>query len=408
MQGLKLSAVLAARDWFYEYSLSLCAVLALASMLMPLLILQGVKDGIIASLREKLLSDPEVLIITPTGGGPEGSYTEAFIDSLRSIPGVRFAIGRTRDSATDVILRHGEQPELMVQMEPCAKGEPILGHYGLSNPRDGEQPEIVLSFRAAQKLGVKAGDTVETGLGRKTPQGKLEDATLTFRVAGVFPSTAAGGTFGFLPLTVLEDIQDYRDFIAVPRRGFTGNPRQEPARRYESFRLYAGDLDAVEGIAKALGEKHVEVRTKSREIANIRSLNEAISRIILLIACAVGAGFCAFTLSSVQGAVRRKDKMLGMLRLLGFSRRAIFIYPLAQTLLTACFGTLLAGMGYAAVSYAIDTLFAAQSGGASICRLGFINYLMATGIVLLLSLATAARAAVQAASTEPSSVIREM
>ena len=45
MQGLKLSAVLAARDWFYEYSLSLCAVLALASMLMPLLILQGVKDG---------------------------------------------------------------------------------------------------------------------------------------------------------------------------------------------------------------------------------------------------------------------------------------------------------------------------------------------------------------------------
>ncbi len=375
-------------------------------MLMPLLILQGVKDGIIASLREKLLSDPEVLIITPVGGGREGSYSASFIRSLQAIDGVRFAIGRTRDSSTDVILQHGDQPELMVQMEPCAEGEPVLERYGLPNPKDGSQPEIVLSLRAAQKLGVRQGDEIRAKLGRRTPQGKLEDTELPLRVAGVFPGTASG-TFGFLPLTVLEDIQDYRDSIAAPRRGFDGLPRTE-ARRYESFRLYARNLEAVEEISAALRQRDVETRTKSREIATIRALDAAISRIILLIACAVGAGFCAFTLSSVQGAVRRKDKMLGMLRLLGFSRHAIFIYPLTQTLLTACCGSLLAGSGYLAVSYAIDTLFAEQAGGYSICRLGLANYLLAAGIVILLSLLTAARASVQAATTEPSSVIREM
>ena len=164
----------------------------------------------------------------------------------------------------------------------------------------------------------------------------------------------------------------------------------------------------MEGLAAVLAERHVEARTKAREIAGIRQLSTAISRVILIISLAVGAGFAAFTLSSVQGAVRRKDKMLGMLRLLGFPRAALLLYPLAQTLLTACFGILAAGLLYLAVGLGIDRLFAEQSGGLTLCRLTPAEFAAAAALVLLLSALAAARASWQAANIEPSAVIREI
>ena len=410
LRKLALALDLARRDWLHEAALSLCAVLALASMLAPLLVLVGVRNGVVAGMREKLLEDPVVLVITPSGGGSEGSFSAAFIEELRGLPGARFVIGRTRDIAADVTLTSAAGATQSVQMEPCAPGEPVLEHYRLPAPNDGPEPELVLSAKAARKLGVAAGGELTAELGRRTPEGRLEATELTFRVSGVLPEAASNRHLGFLPLQVLQDIQDYRDSIAVPARGFAGRPRPEGEgeRRFASFRLYARDLDAVEGLAAALNERHVEARTKAREIAGIRQLSTAISRVILIISLAVGAGFAAFTLSSVQGAVRRKDKMLGMLRLLGFPRAALLLYPLAQTLLTAVFGILTAGLLYLAVGLGIDRLFAEQSGGLTLCRLGLAEFAQAAALVLLLSALAAARASWQAANIEPSAVIREI
>ena len=407
LNKVALSARLALTDWRYEAALSLCAVLALASMLAPLLVLQGVKNGVVESMREKLLQDPAVLVIMPAGSGSEGTFSPDFIEELRLLPGVRFAIGRTRDIATDISL-DSPTAHRSVQMEPCARGEPVLEHYRLAVPQDGKVPELVLSAKAAQVLGVQDGAMLSASLGRRTPEGRLESVVLEFRVSGVLPESASNRVLGFLPLQVLQDIQDYRDYLAAPDRGWTGNPRGEGERKFASFRLYAQDLDAVEGLAAALDARHVEARTRAREIAGIRELAGAISRVILIISLAVGTGFAAFTLSSVQGAVRRKDRMLGMLRLLGFSRVSLLCYPLAQTLCTAACGIVVAGALYLAVSLGIDSLFASQSGGLTLCRLSFLEILAAAGIVVLLSMLASARAAWQAASIEPSAVIREV
>lgn len=408
MSRIKLAIRLAARDWVYERLLSLCAVLALASMLTPLLVLQGVKNGVVESLREKLLEDPEVLIITPVGGGEKGSFSPQFIEEMRSFAGTKFVIGRIRDSATDMSLYSQNGVSLMVQMEPCAKGEPALEHYAMPTPQAGAAPELVLSRPAASKLGLQAGDTVEARLGRKTPHGNLESVVLPLKVVGILPLEASGRNIGFLPLSLLEDVQDYRDFIAVHARGYSGNPRGPEPRQYESFRLYANDLNSVEQLAARLNTLHVETRTKAREIASIRAIDASISSVILIIAAAVAAGFVAFTLSSVQANVRRKDKMLGMLRLLGFSQGALLSYPMTQTLLTGVCGSGLAGLLYCGVSYGIDSLFASQSGGVALCRLGLMQYSAAVGLVLVLSVLAALRASAQAARIEPSSVIREM
>ena len=49
---------MALRDYWHERALSLCAVLALATVLAPLLILFGVRNGVISNLQERLLQDP--------------------------------------------------------------------------------------------------------------------------------------------------------------------------------------------------------------------------------------------------------------------------------------------------------------------------------------------------------------
>ena len=93
---LFLSLCLALRDWLHERSLSFCGVLALASMLAPLLVLHGVHMGVIERLRENLMRDPAVLVLIPSGGSGAG-FEEDFIRKVSEQPGCRFCIGRTRD-----------------------------------------------------------------------------------------------------------------------------------------------------------------------------------------------------------------------------------------------------------------------------------------------------------------------
>lgn len=396
---------LAACDWAYERSLTLCAVLALASMLTPMLVLLGIKNGVITTMRERLLADPGVLIITPKSDA--GRFSPEFIEKLRALPGARFAIGRTRETSTDMTVRNAAgQTSATLAMEPAAPGEPVLEHYGIAAPRDGQEPEIVLSAPAARALQVEPGGKLTARLGRRTPQGRLESVELTLRVAGILPADAADRRMGFVPLAVLEDTERYRDYIAVPGRGFSGEPAQAPPE-YASFRLYAASLERVEDLAGALEGMHIEVITRAREIAAIRMLEKATGQVIAIISAAVGAGFLAFTISSVQGAVTRKRKMLGMLRLLGFSRGALMLYPLTQTLLTATAGFFLSLALYWGVSQGIAHAFASQ-GGALACSLSLKDALAAGGCVYALSILACLRAARAAASIEPSAVIREV
>ncbi len=407
LKKLGLALRLAARDWRFERSLTLCAILALASMLTPLLVLQGLKNGVIEGMRQRLLQDPTVLIITPKSDG--GRFSARTVADLGRLPGAAFAIGRTRETATDITLAAGENGDgksASLSLEPSAPGEPVLAHHGIPAPADGARPELVLSAPAARALGAAPGDLLLARLGRRPPDGRLESARLVFRVTAVLPETAADRRMAFAPLATLRDLEDYRDYLEVPGRGFTGEPRAGE-REYASFRLYARDLDAVESLAAALEARHIETRTRSREIAAIRLLESSINQVILIISLAVGAGFAAFTLSSVQGAVERKRRMLGMLRLLGFPHAALMLYPMAQSLLTSLCGLGLSCLVSAAVSLGIARAFA-HEGGAIACRLGPMDVACAAAAVVALSLLSTARAARAAAAVEPSIVIREV
>lgn len=403
MSQILQALVLSWKDWKHERLLSLCAVLALASMLAPLLVLQGLKNGVTEGMRERLLRDPTTLIITPKSDA--GSFTDEFIQELSQLPGANFAIGRTRATATDVTLENTEAGKrATIAFEPALEGEPVLARYGVPAPADGSMPDLVLSAPAAGALRCKAGGQLTAKLGRRTPDGKLESLIMKFRVIALLPPSAAERKIAFAPLSLLEDMEDYRDFIAVPRRGLTGE-QAKGKRSYASFRLYARELEDVEKLAAHLEQARIEVTTRSRDIAAIRSLESAINQVILIISIAVGAGFTAFMLSSSEGSIRRKRRMLGMLRLLGFRRMPLMCYPLCQSLLTAACGFALSLGIYFCVALVITRAFADRGGLA--CSLGLADVSFAVLVVVLIAIISSAAAAWQAATLEPSMVIRE-
>lgn len=393
---------LAWSDWKFETLLSLCAVLALASMLSPILILQGLKNGVTQGMRERLLEDPATLVITPKSDA--GQYDAAFIGELAKLPGATYAVGRTRATAADLTFSN-EGLRASIALEPSTPGEPLLTKYRMPIPADGDVPEIVLSTPVAKSLNAKVGTVISANLARRTLEGRLESVPLEAKVAGILPPAAADRKMGFIPLALLEDMENYRDNIDVPGRNLPGVNPPRP-RFYSSFRLYAKTLDDVSRLEEILAFKKIEVMTRSRDIAAIKSLEGAINQIILIISIAVGAGFIAFMLSSAEGAARRKKRMVGMLRLLGFRRIPLMLYPIAQSFLTTVFGFLLSLLLYRGVAEAIARSFA-QKGGF-MCVLSPLECICAFLAVLCLSWCASLHAAWHMGGLEPSMVIREV
>ena len=92
---------LSLRDYLHERLLSACAVLGLAAVLAPLLILFGVKFGVVETLTERLRSDPATLEISPVGSG---HFSAADMERWRDDGRVAFVMPRTRTLAATVEL----------------------------------------------------------------------------------------------------------------------------------------------------------------------------------------------------------------------------------------------------------------------------------------------------------------
>lgn len=404
---LRQAARLAWRDWLHEFGLSFCAVLALASILSPLLILHGVHMGVVERLRANLMRDPAVLVIVPQGSGVAG-YDELFLEKIRALPGIRYVIGRTRDVAAEIEATSKAGKRLTLFLDATSEGDPLLDNFAAKLPRSSKgQLEIVLSASAAKKLAVQPGDQIETALARRQKSGRLMRLPLKFLVVSVLPPVAHGNDIGLVDMETLVAIQDFRDGLQSDLLGNEGENNLLPERRLAAFRAYANGLDAVEDIEKWFLSQDIKVSTRGRDIAAIRKIDSTLGAVIMLIAGAGITGFFAFIASSSEASVRRKWKQMGMLRLSGFSRSSILAFPLAQTLITGVSGCLLAFGVYGFVAACIDFMFASETGGESICSLSAAFLLRAFLGVQIIALLASGRAALRAAKISPASVIRE-
>lgn len=396
-----LIAGLAWQDYRNDARLSACGVLALVAVIAPLLVLFGLKFGLVGSLTERLQRDPGVREIIPMGGG---RFDTAFVTALANRADVAFAIPRPRQiAATAELLSPAKGRLVTVEMLPTADGDPLL--QGVVQPT-GLQ-EVVLSFTAAEKLGVKTGDTLVASFGRQQA-GELQRRQAPVRVVAVLPLAAFERDGLFAPLALLMAAEDYRDGRAVPALGWHGEAAGDPALRvYPAFRLYARTLTDVEPLRRLFAERKLLVSTQAAQIAQVQSLSRNLDLVFWIIAALAIAGAVAATAAGALAAVERKRRELAVLRLLGFGTAALLAFVVLQALYSGVLAAGLAALLYLLAEHGLNRLFT-QGPGEYASHLLPMHYLIALLAVLLASSVAAILGGWRAARIETCEGIRDV
>jgi putative ABC transport system permease protein len=396
---------MAVHDFRHERLLSLCAVFGLAAILSPILILFGVKNGIVSTMMNRLVEDPRNLEITPVGSG---SFGPAWFARIQGDGRVAFVVPQTRSiSATITLVRSsgGAQTALTVDLVPTAGGDPLLGKWG-KIPES--ETQISVSEPAARKLGIQAGDRLTGRVGRSR-SGVAESASVELSVAAVLPFEAQQKDAAFVRLQFMEAVESYRDGRSVERFGWSGSPPPLGPWVYPSFRLYAKSIEDVAGLRALFEAEGLEVYTRAEEIEVVRSLDRSFTIVFRLVCAAAVLGFLASTASSILANVRRKERSLGVIRLMGFPGSGIVLFPVTQAILVGLLGMLVSAAVYLGIAFAIDRLFSGRLRiGEEICSLLPAHFLAAAGLVLCFSVIASLGAAIRAAKIEPSEVIRDV
>lgn len=456
LRSLAQALVLALKDYRHEALLSACSICILAAVLAPLMVLLGVHHGIINAMTERLLNDPRTLEISPVGSG---KYGPAWFEQIAALPQSAFVMPQTRSIAATMNLSNPKRSSFSQAVTPLiAAGakDPLLSRWAVpevgwdnnADPDSRPTALVILSESTGRRLGVAANDTLEGRVDR-VYNGKRESAALFLRVQAVLPPEAQSTDAMFVPLELLVASEDYRDGRAVPFLGWSGdapawatapqtdkdqteqNADSQQAeqknhqddggslarfahhiraeREYASFRLYAKTLDDVSPLWAWFQERNIEVYVRAAEIETVQSLDRAFSIVFSLITGAALFGFCASTAGSTLAGVRRKSRSLGLMRLMGFPRSGILLFPVAQSIATGALGFCVAFILYLAVAFSIDSLFSASlPGGEAVCVLPFFYALGVFVIVIGLSAFSSLSAAWQATTIEPSEVIRDV
>jgi putative ABC transport system permease protein len=399
VSGVRLAAGLALADARSEARLTLTTVLGIAAVLAPLIVLFGLKAGVIDALRTTLIENPRAREIVNLANR---SFDAAFFARLAARPDVAFVIPRTRTLAAQGAFAGSAESDAPVRAEllATAPGDPLLG--GLPVP---EGRAVALSASLADRLDLRAGDTVRFRIERILG-GARETLAMDLAVAAVAPPAAFGRDAAFLPLPLLLLAEDFQDGTA-PREVPEVIPSPDPVRVYAGFRLYARTLEDVVTIDHALRRDGVDVASRAEEVAGLLLLDRNLTVLFVTIAVLGGAGYLVSLGVGLYANVERKRRDLSLLRLMGLSARGLTAFPVTQAAVLALAGAVVASALALAVQLGVNRLSFAVGEGARLAAIAPSHLLAATALTVAGAVLAAAFAARRAAAIEPAEGLRD-
>lgn len=395
---------LAWRDFADDWRVSLCLVFALAAVLSPLLVLFGLKSGIVTTMTERLKADPatrEIVLI--------GNYRldRAWFEALQARPDVGFVVPRTRTLAATMTIETADGHTLPdLDIIPTAAGDPLFAAAATLPSGFGE---IVLSEAAARKLSAGRGSLVE-GIVSRRLDGKPQAARLRLNVAGVLPSAALGREAAFVSLPLLVATEAYRDGYRVDALGAGdgADAAGAPQRAFASARLYASSLDAVSMLARHLESLGIDVQTRAKDIAMVKAIDRVLTFIFLVLAGIGVGGYLLSLAASLWADVERKRREIALLRLIGLRTASVIAFPAARAGLVAAGGIVVSAVLYVAVSSAFNAAFAAElARDEFVCRLRPLDGAIAAALTFAAAFAASAVGGYRAATIDPAESLRE-
>ena len=400
---LHLLGSLALQDLWHDRKVSLCIAASLVAVIAPLLLLFGLKHGVVSQLQDELLRDPRNLEVKMLSNG---NYDTAWIERLRQRPETGFALGQTRSLNTQADLVIGMQRFVegaeIIATEP---GDPLLNLASL-NPVGNQ---VILSASAAQRLQAKAGDSVQLRAMRRL-DGVNERGEMTLTVLAVLDGARFGRAAGFVAPPLLLDLERFRDGYQVSGFGVdTGKPQGNLQPLYARARVYARDIDQVAPLEHWLNEQHIETSSRLADIDNVKAINHVLGLIFGVIAMAALIGCVASMVGAFLANIDRKRKSLAVLRLLGFKRRAVGGFVVLQALVLSLAGYI-GGLGFYAVgSHLFDYLLgSSQATGTFVCHITAWHGVAALLLTFLVAALVAAIGALRAINIQPAESLREL
>lgn len=394
-------------DLGYERLLSLCQIVAIAAVLAPLLVLFGLREGVIGTLVERLNRDPAMRLIVPEVTGAN-RFDAAWFARIAKRPDVAFVLPSTRAIAGQVDLARADDPSapvVRVSWLPTAPGDPLSA---TGKPLADGLREISLSAAAAERLGAAAGQTVNAAIERQRA-GQIEPVRIQLKIGGIVPPELYDGVAAFVSLPLLEAVQAYRDGFAVPALGWEGGGPAPAMNAYPLFRLYARSIRDVAGLAADLRGEGIVVSTHEGEIASALNLERNLTTVLLVITGLALIGFVVAVAINAVAGVERKRKHLAVLKLVGYGPSWLTGIPVLQASILALAGTLLAVVAFAGVALVVNATFASslQSGEAA-CRLSALQLLAAGAATIGIAMVPALLGGLLAARVEPSLELRDV
>lgn len=385
-------ARLAGQDLWHDRLVTLCMIATLVAVIAPLLLLFGLKHGVVSAMQDELSRDPRNLEIRMLSSG---SYDQAWIEQMAGRPDVAFAVGMTRSLNTQADFIHTPTKFLEnVEVLPTAAGDPLLAGVDASALTG---TGVVFSAQAAQRLDVQPGDTLRMRIARRL-NGVDQRAVVSLTVLAVLRGQAYERAAAFVLPALLRDMEWYRDGYAVASLGAEdGQPVETAKVRFARARLYAKDLDSVEPLEKSLIDRRIETSSRLADIRNVKAINHLLTMVFTVISTTAVAGCVAALAGAFLANVRRKRRDIATLRLLGLGGAQISallaMQAIALTIVAMGVGLAIYGVGSATFN---NLLGGVRSPGQLACQITpqhvGLAFVLALGVALLASSIGAANA----------------
>jgi putative ABC transport system permease protein len=425
---------LALQDLAHDRRTTLVLLFTVAAIVAPVLLLFGLKNGVVATMIDDLLKEPSTLEVTVYGNT---RLESDWFARYAARPDLGFILPTTRTiSATiDLANTDGHRQVAAVEMIPSAVGDPLLpvdpppqppgfitrllGRW--LPPPAPDQPlpaarvdppaapdQLLLTATLAAKLGLAPGDAV-TAVVRRGTGSNRENAVLQLRVTGTVPENRFAGAAVFCRLDLLVATEDYRDGLrASLTTADLAGPLASARTQYANARVYARDLPGVETLAAAMRADGLEIRTQAERIHIVMALADTLGFVFQVIALIGTLGGVLALGGALWVNVDRKRRSLALLRLYGFGNGTVVLVPLAQSVAIAVGGFCFAYIGYLAGAAAFNqNLGQNLAGRGFVCRLAPEHLLAAVGITLLVALLAASAAGYRASRVDAAECLRE-
>jgi putative ABC transport system permease protein len=331
---VRLIARLSLRDILHERRLTICSCIALAAVLTPLIVLFGLKNGVVEGLRADLIDNPRARMIT---NASNRAFTAPFLAQLAGRPDVVFVAPRLRTLNSEARFERADRPGAVRRAELLATGpnDPLLA--GLPAPTGAQ---AVATASLANRLELAAGQTVVMRVSRSKDK---EVLSVPLALVGVAAASSFARDAVFADPRLLLLVDGFIEGI-LPATATLAEIANDPGRTYAGFRAHARRLEDVLAIDRDLRREDVDIETQAAEIAGLLGLDRSLTVLFAVLAGLGALGYFVSLGVGLYANVERKQAELSLLRLIGFLRRNLVLLPVLQGAFIAACGALVAAL----------------------------------------------------------------